>query len=83
MFWNQSNNHLFLVPLPRAFQHIDPEITKIPKFQNVILCFVVDIGTILAKIHSCFLIDIGRISMILEISFDDSSGLFGARLSQN
>ena len=34
-------------PPPRTFQHIDPEITKNPQFQNVILCFVVYIGTIL------------------------------------
>ena len=39
---------------PRAFQNIDPQITKIPTFQNVILCSVIDIGTIFAKSHSCF-----------------------------
>ena len=37
-------------PPSRAFQNIDPENTKIPKFPNVILCFVIDMCTIFAKI---------------------------------
>ena len=55
----------------------------IVNFKNNIWCFVIDIGTILAKNHSCFLIDIGPISMILEISFDDSLSFVGARLFAN
>ena len=51
--------------------------------QTVILCFVIDIGTIVAKSMHVILIDIVFISMISEISLDDSSGLFGARLLKN
>ena len=57
------------------------QMFKIPK--NVILYFEVDIGSILAKIHSCFLIDIGPVFKILKILFDGSSSFCGARLSQN
>ena len=49
----------------------------------VILCFVIDIGTILENIHSCFLIDIGLISKISSISLNDYSGFVGARLFPN
>ena len=51
---------------------------KIPP--KIILCFVVDIGTILAKFHSCVLVDIDPLSMLLEILLNGSSGFFGARL---
>ena len=79
MSWSQENNYSCLV-FPLAFQNIDPEITKNPEFPNVISCFVMDIGTILAKYHSYFLIDIGLISKIFKISMDDSSSFPGARL---
>ena len=37
---------LFIFGDPRVFQTIDP---KVPELQDVILCFVIDIGTILTK----------------------------------
>ena len=54
--------------------------TTFQSSRTVILCFVTDIGTILAKLHSCLLIDIGLIAMIFEISLNESSGFVGARL---
>ena len=60
-----------------------PKLSKFQNSQKVILCFVVDIGTILEKSISCFLVDIGLLFMTFEISLDDSSGFFGARLFQN
>ena len=61
---------------------IDPKITNIPAFPNVILCFVIDIGIILVNIHFCFLLDICLTSMLLRISSNGSSSFFGAHLSQ-
>ena len=60
-----------------------PKLSKKRNSPKTILCFVIDIDTILAKIHSCFFIDIGPISMIWEISLADSSGFVGAHLFPN
>ena len=54
-------------------------IQKLATFQNspnVILCFVIAIGTISANIHSLFFTEIGLISMIWEISSADLRFLF-------
>ena len=50
----------------------------IPYYQNLISCFLVDIGPILPKIHSCFLVEIGPLPKILRNLLDGSSSCFGA-----
>ena len=72
---------IFRAPtFPRGSRNIDP---KNQNSKIVILCFVVDSGTILAKFHSRSVIDIGLISKISRTFLDHSSELFGARLFQN
>ena len=69
LFWTQENN---------------PGSSNMSKFrQTTMLCFVMDIRTILANGHSYLLIDIGPISMIFDMSLNDYSGFVGARLFQN
>ena len=52
---------------PWGSQNIDSKIIKISIFQtNVILCFVADLGTILAK-KSCLLIDIDLLFKIFKM----------------
>ena len=65
------------------FTKMTNEYKKNKSSKIVTLCFVIDIGTILATIHSCFLIDIGIISKIFKILLNDSSSFFGARLFPN
>ena len=67
LFWTQENN---------------PEFICKNKSQQVIVCFVIDLGVVLAKNHACFLINIGLRSMILEHLSHESSGFVGARLFQ-
>ena len=47
LFGTQENS--YFIWCPRGSQNIDPEILKNQKIQNVILCFVIHIGAVLAK----------------------------------
>ena len=54
----------------------------IPNYQNFILCFVIDIGTIFAKNHSCYHVDIGPMSKIFQDFIKRLFGICRPRLFQ-
>ena len=49
----------------------DPNFILIPNYQHVILCFELDVGTIITKNHSHFLVDLGSIFRIFRIYLTD------------
>ena len=81
LLWIPCEKLIFLVH--KSSQNNDSKMIKNKHSRNVMLCFVIDTCTILAKHVHVFLLDIGITSMIWGILLDGSVGFVGARLFQN
>ena len=48
LFWTQENSY-FIFSALQSSQNMIPRLTTLQNFRNVILCFAIDIGTMLVN----------------------------------